>query len=99
MTDPFLWMALGALLVIGGALWLRERQRRFVDELRQRGDPLAEQTSTKRFRQAFQAHLFGLDGGPGPGRAARTLLTLLMLAILAVIAGYSLFTLVTGAAE
>jgi len=104
------WIVAGLALVAGIVLWLRAAQARFVAKLRAAGDPLAEETGTKRFRQRFQAHLFGLDaGGDGSGdrrgkervrKAAQGALTVVMLLLLGAIAVYSLVPeLIEGGGE
>jgi len=98
MSEPFVLLGLGALLVIGGVAWLRQQQRRFIEELRRAGDPLADAPGSKTFRQRFQARLFGMEGARPLGGVARTLLTLLMLVALGAIVVYSLLQFVTGGA-
>ena len=87
-------MTWGAILAVGLvllalALWLKRQQARFTAGLRAAGDPLADAPGSKRFRQRFQAWLFGLDGAGGPA-PARGLLTVAMVVVLGALAAWSL---------
>lgn len=94
--DPLVWFALGGILVLGGAVWLRAERARYLAALREAGDPVADHPNTKEFRRRFQAHLFGMEGG-GPGSAAgRTLVTILMVLLLGAIVVYSALEFLAG---
>lgn len=94
MAYPLAWLILAAALVICLAIWLRRQRDRFIAELAEQGDPLADGPKDKTFRRAFQNWLLGHGAQPSQAKSARGDLFILLGAI--ALMGLGLLSLLGG---